>query len=182
MAELPAIPPERQAEPTEREKSLWDYQRVPDSQLNVILDAVANGDSIKKIVKENNLITASYKEVIRALHEDPEVLPIYIRARGVQLSGFIDNIIEEIEAAAPDFQGDKLEMNLWLQNRRLKIDGYSKLIKTARATIIKDSDNDEDANNGIVINITQFSSEKMKEAKTVAIVAAVDGVKDVDAE
>ena len=175
MSEVPIPGPEGLPERTEREKALWKFQGVTDSELKIVLLAMANGKSIDDAVKSSPEVKSSKAEIVRAMHEDPEVVKVYLRARGIQISGFIDNIIETIEEDTPDFGEDKLAQNMWLQNRRLKIDGYTKLIRSARAGIEKCAD-DEGQSSGITINITQYADKKLNDVKTIA----VDAVKEID--
>ena len=195
MSEVPIKPEEKTnpMEPSQRELALWDHQKVDDSQLKIVIAEVAEGRSLKDVVRTNSAITANYKEIVRALHQDPEVKKVYLMACGVQISGFIDNIIEIAEYdlnELPDFcyikyfekdeNGveherralDKLKSNLWQQNRKLRVDAYSKLIKSSCAAVNRADNSDEDSGNGITINIQQFTAEKLKEAgKTITIEA-----------
>ena len=176
MSEVPITRPEGLPERTEREKALWKFQGVTDSELKIVLLGIADGKSVADVVRDNCEVTSSKAEIVRAMHEDPEVVSVYLRARGIQISGFIDNIIESIEEDIPSFGDDKLAQNMWLQNRRLKIDGYSKLIRSARAGIEKCTD-DEGQSSGITINITQYSDKKLNDLKTIAV-DTVKGIED----
>ena len=189
--EVPAKIEDNPMVPTEREASLWDYTVVPDAELKIVIAEVADGRSLKDVVRTNSAIKSNYREIVRALHQDPEVKKVFTMACGVQISGFIDNIIEEAEADIadlPDFlyrykaNGekvlDKLYVNLWLQNRKLKIDAYTKAIRAVPSRVASVGVQEEDSGNGITINIQQFTNEKLKEAKTITVDACKENELD----
>ena len=155
--------------PSEREKALWKYSKCDDSQLRRALEGICDGKSLRQVCADDPLITAPYQEVCRALMEDEEVIPMYKRARGVQLMGAVDKLVEIAEQEVPyeeftDLDGkvDKLKANAWLQKQRLSADIYNKILRYGSSTGKDDSDTGNVG--GITINITRYDGDRLEAA------------------
>lgn len=190
MTAVPVPAPENKPEKkerSERELALWDYATIDDAQIKIVLVAICEGMSIKEACTKNSAITATYKDMCRALLEDEEVIPLFMRANGIRLMRNLDKLVEVAEEETPweelsdevfDEKGNptgelvvnKLKVNCYNADRRLRADIYSKILRYCSGD--SKGKEDEGSGGGITINIANYDTAKVDSAtKTIEVQA-----------